>query len=119
MDHESTNTYPGGTTVDTTIVLFLLAAEIGVSAVSVSIEMLLLTVTTLMVMVLPFFLHAWEPGRFLRWLGVRSLVLLAGVAAGYSLQGPLEYLPMTLLIPAAMVSCYLQFYFILRPHPAK
>lgn len=119
MAQSDLNNTDNGTLIDTTIVLFLLTLEIGRSARSLSIETLLVTITAIMVMVLPFFLRVFDLGEFKVWLGKRVAIAAVGVLIGMILPTSLAFVPMTLLIPAAMVSCYVQFYSLFRLRLAK
>lgn len=119
MAQTELNNTGNGTLIDTTIVLALLTLEIGRSARNLSIETLLVTITALMVMVLPFFLRGFDMGEFKSWLGKRIAVAVAGIAIGLILPTSLAFVPMALLIPAAMVSCYVQFYSLFRLRLAK
>ena len=119
MAQTELNNPSDGILIDTTIVLFLLMLEIGRSARNLSFETLLVTITALMVMVLPFFLRSFDLGEFKLWLGKRVALAAAAIALGMILPSSLEFVPMALLIPAAMVSCYIQFYSLLRLRLAK
>lgn len=116
-----------GFAVDTTFVLFFLAIEFGRSFSDISIDSALLALTLLMLIVLPYFLPAGEKPDFVNWLLGRSLiagfaVLLGAVfqqSLGVVLPETFRFLPMTLLMATAMVSCYIQFYGFLKLRPAK
>lgn len=103
--------------VDTTFVLFFLAVDFGQSA-AVSPESALSLLTLGMVLVLPYYLPTdSEKPDFVGWLLGRSLIAVFAVVLGMMFQQSLgillpetlKYLPMTLLILTAMISCYLQF----------
>lgn len=113
---------------DTTFVLFFLALEFGRTVESFTFDAVLLLITMLMVIVLPYFVTS-DAGRcgFVRWLGGRSSIALFAVLLGFAfsqtigtvLPEALRFLPMTLLILAAMLGCLVQFYGLTRPRLAK
>ncbi len=114
--------------IDTAFVLFFLALEYGRAVQMFSLDGLLMGTTMLMVLALPYFLpsrHA-QP-LFANWLIVRGSVALVGITLGFAfkqslgvvLPESLRFMPMTLLILAAMVSCYVQFYGLLKLRLAK
>ncbi len=114
--------------LDTTFVLFFLALEFGQSAQFFAIDSLLMSITLLMVMVLPYFLPSEsEPPAFGQWLVGRIAIGAIGVIAGLGFRQSLgvlvpetlKFVPMTLLIIAAMLSCYLQFYGLMKLRLAK
>ena len=117
-----------GFAVETTFVLFFLAIELGQSFSLFALDSLLLAATLLMIAVLPYFLYSSEEKpRFGNWLFGRILIagfaLLLGVAfkqtLGVVLPETFRFLPMTLLIATAMISCYIQFYGFLKLRPVK
>lgn len=105
-----------GMGIDTSAVLLFLTAEVGRTGNFGSIETLLMGVTILMVLVLPYFLpSAPEDGLSLAgWLAFRSLVAVLGVALGLALPDSMRFLPMNLLILAGIFSCVFQFYGLMR-----
>ncbi len=114
--------------IDTTFVLFFLALELGRTADLMAFDTFLLSVTTLMVMVLPFFLPSEsEPPAFKMWLSGRISIAVVGLVVGFAFQRSigvllpdfLKFVPMTALIIAAMVSCYFQFYGLMKLRLAK
>lgn len=114
--------------VDTAIVLFFLAAEYARSFRVLSLDAILMAFTTVMVMVLPYFLPSGlRCSSIWNWLAGRSVVLFAGLlagaafgqVAGYTLPEGIRFLPMTLLVMASMVSCYIQFYSLIKLRTAK
>ena len=118
----------GRTSIDTTFVLFFLALEYGRAVQVFSIDGLLMGITIMMVLVLPYFLIAEaERAEFGIWLAGRSAVALLGVVSGYAfklavgvfLPEGLSFVPMMLLIVAAMVSAYVQFYGLMKLRLAK
>ena len=112
---------------DTTFVLFFLALEFGRTFSSLSFDNIFLCLTLLIVMVLPYFLAANEEPNFSGWLFGRSLIagfaMLLGMmfkqSLGVVLPETFKFLPMTLLIITAMLSCYIQFYSFLKLRLAK
>jgi len=114
--------------LDTAAVLFFLAMEFGRAVELLSIEGLFMGITLVMVLVLPFFLPSGSESESLTaWIVGRSIVAAAGVSlglgisrsAGSVLPEMVAFLPMTFLILASMVSCYIQFYGVLKLRPAK
>jgi len=114
--------------VDTSFVLFFLTIELARTASFFSVDTLLLSLTTMMVLVLPYFLIE-ENGvpAFGRWVSGRlvivALAALIGVGVrqslGVLLPESVAYLPMALLIVSAAVSTYFQLYGLLRLRVAK
>ena len=109
--------------VDTTFVLFFLAIDFGQSAVGFGLDSILSAGTLGMLLVLPYFLpSSVEKPEFTGWLMGRILITVFAIALGIMyrqalgvvLPAEFRFLPMTLLIATAMVSCYLQFYAIIR-----
>lgn len=110
-------------TLDTTFVLFFLAMEMGRSGFDLDFESLLSTATLAAFVVLPYFLpFSGEGGSFGRWLVGRMFVAAAGAmcgfvlgqAAGTLLPEAFRFVPMTLLIVAAIICCNIQMYGILK-----
>jgi len=116
-----------GFAVDTSFVLFFLAIEFGRTFLSLSFDNVFLFFTLLMVVVLPYFVLSDEKPSFGNWLLGRSLIagfaILLGVmfkqSLGVVLPETFRFLPMTLLIVTAMLSCYIQFYGFLKLRLAK
>lgn len=116
-----------GFAVETTFVLFFLAVEFGQSFRSVSLDNICLAVTLLAVAVLPYFLPSEDKPSFGSWMIGRTLIVgfavLLGVmykqTLGAVLPEMFRFLPMTLLIVTAMLSCYIQFYSLLKVRLAK
>lgn len=114
--------------VDTAFVLLFLAMEYGRSVRVFTPDGVLMAITMGMVLVLPYFLpSSWNAPAFSTWLLARTFVILIGLVFGavfnYSLEPVLpvsfKSLPMTFLILASMISCYIQFYGVLRLRLAK
>ena len=107
-----------GIEVDTTFVLFFLAVEFGQTLTSLGFETILMAITLVSMVALPYFLMSNNKPKFGNWLVGRSLIatfaILLGIAfkqsLGVFLPETFRFLPMTLLILTAMLSCYFQFY---------
>ncbi len=116
-----------GFAVETTFVLFFLAVEFGRTLTRISFDNFLMVITLLMVIVLPYFLAADAKTNFVNWVFGRSLIagfaILLGAlfnqTLGVVLPETFRFLPLTLLIVTAMLSCYIQFYGFLRLRLAK
>ena len=113
--------------IETTFVLFFLAVEFGRSFSGLTLDGVFLALTLLMVAVLPYFLPSNEKPGFGSWILGRSSIavfaILLGVlfkqSLGVVLPDTFRFLPMTLLIVTAMLSCYIQFYSFLKLRLAK
>ncbi|MEO7672738.1 MAG: hypothetical protein ABIU09_01505 [Pyrinomonadaceae bacterium] len=112
---------------DTTFVLFFLAVDCG-QRFTFGIDGMLSAVTLAMFVVLPYFLPSREEKPdFERWLFGRvciaAFAILLGAifrqTLGVFLPDMLRFLPLTLLIVAGMISCYIQFNSLLRFRLAK
>ena len=120
MTRDNKINFGGSFAIDTTFVLFFLALELGRSASGFGLDTLLLSITTLMMLVLPYFLPSGaESPAFGPWLALRGFVAVVGVGLGVMLPASLGFMPMTLLIIAATVSCYVQFYSLFKLRLAK
>jgi hypothetical protein len=128
FDREQNETAGGKSfAVDTTFVLFFLAIEFGRTFSRQSLDNVFLFATLLMILIVPYFLTAGEKPNFSGWFFGRSLIasfaMLLGMmfqkSIGVVLPETFKFLPMTLLIVAAMISCYVQFYNFLKLRPAK
>lgn len=104
---------------DTAVVVFLLALECGRAVQFLSIEALLMGIAIVMLLALPYFLQPIVEITFGKWLAGRAIVALGGIGLGTILPVSMQFMPMTLLIAAALVSCYLQFYGLMRLRLAK
>jgi hypothetical protein len=109
--------------IDTTFVLFFLAVDFGQSVFSFGLDGLFSGLTLLMLIVVPYFLHSdSEKPAFGNWLLGRILIAFFAVGLGMMFKQTLgvvlpetfRFLPMTLLIASAMISCYIQFYGIMK-----
>lgn len=113
---------------DTTLVLFFLAVDFGQSLDSFGFDSVLSSLTLVMLVILPYFLpFAGEKPVFGNWLFGRTVIGLFAVAIGAAfrqalgtvLPDALRFVPLTLLIAAAMFSCYLQFFGMLKVRLAR
>ena len=132
MDHTSDKTtgfgFGGMLGIDTTFVLFFLALEYGRGVQMFSIDGVLMGTTMLMVLALPYFLPSGvEKPLFANWLAGRGAIALFGIilglvfrqSIGVVLPESLRFVPLTFLILTAMVSCYIQFYGLMKLRLAK
>lgn len=116
-----------GFAIDTTFVLFFLAVEFGQMFGSFGLDTVIFAITLLMMLVLPYFLPSDEKQSFGNWLLGRSLIAGFAISVGAAFKQTLgvvlpetfRFLPMTLLIVTAMLSCYIQFYGFLKLRLAK
>lgn len=113
-------------TLDTTFVLFFLAMDLGTASFSWSLGLPLVTLTAFLVV--PYFLpFGGDSEGFAKWLGGRMIVaamgatfgLMLGQAVGTVLPDLFRFVPMTLLIVAAIVCCNVQIYGILKHRLAR
>ena len=107
--------------LETTLVLLFLAVEYGRAGQFLSIDAGLMGVTMLMVLVLPYFLPSADSAEqsFGTWITFRGAVMAFGLALGLLLPESMRFMPMTLLLVAAIASCYLQFYGLMKLRLAK
>lgn len=114
--------------IDTAFVLFFLALEYGRAVQAMSVDGLLMSITMMMMLVLPYFLPSrYELPTFSNWILVRGSVMLSGMVLGVAfkqslgvvLPEALRFAPMTFLILASMISCYIQFYGLMKLRLAK
>lgn len=116
-----------GFSLDTSFILFFLAIEFGQTFSSFNFDAAFLFLTLLVIAVLPYFAASGEKPVFRKWIFGRSFIIgfavLLGIMFKQSLGAVLpetfRFLPMTLLIAAAILSCYIQFYGFLKLRPAK
>jgi hypothetical protein len=121
---ESTGGNEKGFAIETTFVLFFLAIEFGQTFQLFSLDGFFLALTLAAIAVLPYFLpsSSGEKPDFGNWLLGRSLITGFGILLGVMFKQSLgvvlpemfRFLPMTLLIITAMLSCYIQFYSLLK-----
>ena len=105
-----------GMGIDTALVLLFLAAEVGRYGNFASLETLLMGVSMLILLVLPFFLPSateFEPS-LTKWLILRGLAAIVGLTFGLILPEPMRFLPMSFLILAGICSCFVQFYGLMK-----
>lgn len=123
MTRDNGFNFGGGSTIDTTFVLFFLSLELGRSTDVFAFDTFLMAITTVMFAVLPYFLPSTaEPPAFSRWIAGRAIIAMFGLflgvgfqrAIGTVLPETMSFLPMTCLIVAAMASCYFQFYGMMK-----
>ena len=109
--------------VDTTFLLFFLGIDFGQSSMEFALESLLSIVMLGMVLVVPYFLPTLdEKPEFSDWLMGRSVITIFAIGLGVIFRQSLgvllpetfRFLPFTLVILTAMLSCSLQFYGMIR-----
>jgi hypothetical protein len=112
--------------IDTTFVLFFLAIEFGQIINNFALDTVFFALTLVMLIVLPYFLPSDEKPGFGNWVLGRTLIAAFAVSLGVMFKQSLSvlpemfrFLPMTLLIVTAMLSCYIQFYGLLKIRLAK
>ena len=110
-------------TLDTTFVLFFLAMDLGRTSFGLNLETTFSGITLVAFWVLPYFLFSeGERVGLARWLLGRGMVAVTGVmfglvldqAVGTLLPETFKYVPMSLLIVAAIICCNIQIYAILK-----
>ena len=115
-------------TLDTTFVLFFLAMDLGQASLTMSLATILQLVTLLVFLVAPYFLpFTGDQQSFSKWLIGRIVVgavgitfgLMLGQAIGTVLPDAFRFVPMTLLIVAAIICCNVQIYGILKHRLAR
>ena len=118
----------GQFTLDTTFVLFFLAMDLGQISLTVSAATVLQLVTLVVFLVVPYFLpFTGDQQGFSKWLIGRIVVgavgitfgLMLGQAIGTVLPDAFRFVPMTLLIVAAIICCNVQIYGILKHRLAR
>lgn len=126
--HRQESEFGGLISIDTTFVLFFLALEYGRAVRLFSVDGVLMGTTMLMVLALPYFLPSrYAKPTFSNWIAGRTAIaclgLLLGIAMSYSVGTILPvgfgFIPMAGLITAAFISCYIQFYSLLKLRPVK
>ena len=112
--------------IDTTFVLFFLAVEFGQMIGNFALDTAVFAVALAVLLVMPYFLPSEDKPRFGNWLLGRTLIAAFAVSVGVMFKQSLgvlpetfRFLPMTLLIVTAMLSCYIQFYGLLKLRLAK
>jgi len=112
--------------IDTTFVLFFLAVEFGQMLGNFALDTVFFAAALLTLLVLPYFLPSEDKPSFGNWVLGRTLIAAFAVSVGVMFKQSLSvlpemfrFLPMTLLIVTAMLSCYIQFYGLLKLRLAK
>lgn len=114
--------------VDTSFVLFFLAVDFGQSAAAFGLETILSGLMLGILLVVPYFLPTdAELPEFRSWLFGRCVIAAFAIILGVMFRLGLgvvfpevfRFLPMTLLIVTAVVSCYIQFYAMIRLRLAR
>ena len=120
--------HEGPVSIDTTFVMFFLALDLGQSVAHAGLDTIFSAVTLAMVVVLPYFMRAKEFRPDLgKWLVQRLTITLFAAFLGvifHQALGPVfpesfRYLPLTLLLIAAVVGTYVQFAHVYRFRLAK
>lgn len=113
--------------LDTTFVLFFLAFDCG-QRFAFGVEGFLSALTLIMFVVFPYFLpYNGEKPVFERWIlgrtAIAAFAILLGLmfrqSLGVFVPETLRFMPFTLLIVAAVISCYVQLYSVLKLRLAK
>lgn len=100
--------------LDTSILLFFLTAELARSATFFGLDTLLLTIAALFVLVLPYLLIEVNGiPAFGKWLRPRLVFAGAGVLFRAAPES-IGHLPMTFLILSAVVCSYIHIYGLLK-----
>ncbi|MBX7060761.1 MAG: hypothetical protein K1X52_03825 [Pyrinomonadaceae bacterium] len=104
--------------LDTSVLLFFLTAELARSATFFGLDTLLLTITALVVLVLPYLLIEIDGvPAFGKWLRPRLAFAGVGIGVGVifrSAPASIGHLPMTFLILSAVISSYIHIYGLLK-----
>src|SRR6188768_4368440 len=109
--------------VDTTFVLFFWGIDFGQSSLAFALDSVFSVLTLGMLLVVPYFLPSMEEKpEFIDWLMGRSVITIFAIALGVIFRQSLgvvfpetfRFLPFTLVILTAMLSCSLQFYGMIR-----
>jgi len=109
--------------VDTTFVLFFLAMDLGQSFAGFTADSILSLLTLGVLLSAPYFLPtSGTKPAFGNWILGRAIIAAFAVSIGLAFKQALgivlpetfRFLPMTMLIVTAMVSCYVQFYGLMR-----
>ena len=118
----------GQFTLDTTFVLFFLAMDLGLVSLSMSFATVLQLATLVVFLVVPYLLpFTGDQQSFAKWIIGRIVVaavgitfgLMLGQAIGTVLPDAFRFVPMTLLIVAAIICCNVQIYGILKHRLAR
>ncbi|MEO5860337.1 MAG: hypothetical protein ABIR33_15490 [Pyrinomonadaceae bacterium] len=126
--NESASEVAGQFTLDTTFVLFFLAMDLGLVGLNLGLATGLQFLTVVVFLVVPYFLpFTGDQQGFSKWLIGRIVVgavgltfgLMLGQAIGTVLPDAFRFVPMTLLIVAAIVCCNVQIYGTLKYRLAR
>jgi hypothetical protein len=109
----------GSIGIDTLLVLLLLTVEYARAGEFLSIDSGFMGLTVLAVLVLPYFLPSADGEPFGKWIVSRVAVVGLGLVLGSALPESMRSVPLTLLLAAAMASCYVQFYGLTKLRLAK
>ncbi len=109
-------------TLDTTFVLFFLAMDLGQTSFGLDLESFVSGMTLIAFLVLPYLFFPEGRVSFARWLTGRGMVAVTGAmfglvlnqAVGTLLPEAFRFVPMSLLIVAAIICCNIQIYAILK-----
>lgn len=127
-ESEASGETAGHFALDTTFVLFFLAMDFGLLGLSMSPVALLQIATLVVFLIVPYFLpltgdelgfYKWLIGRIVVGAVGISFGLMLGQAIGTVLPDAFRYVPMTLLIVAAIICCNVQIYGILKNRLAR
>lgn len=114
--------------MDTSVVLFFLAMEIGANGSKDLPGLLLGTLVLTVTASLPFWLKGAKSLRFPAWLAGRIVIASAGLTVGLffglatqagALPGAARFVPLSLLIVAGIISCNVAIYGIIRDRLAR
>lgn len=109
--------------VDTTFVLFFLALDMGQGWLNLGLDGVLASMTLGAFIVLPYVLpFGGEKPAFGDWVMGRTVVAATGVTLGLMLNQSIgvllpeavRFVPMSLLIVAAIICCYVRIYGIMK-----
>jgi len=115
-------------TIDTTFVLFFLAVDFGITLFSFGVDSLVSGFMLSILIFVPYLVYSsgekpeftdWMFGRIVIGVFAIGLGILFKQSLGVVLPEAFRFLPLTLLIVAAMIGCYLQFYSLLKFRLAK
>ncbi|MBX3282113.1 MAG: hypothetical protein KF756_06505 [Acidobacteria bacterium] len=104
--------------LDTSVLLFFLTAELARSATFFGVDTLLLSIAALFVLVLPYLLIEVDGvPAFGNWLKPRLVFAGLGIGTGLLFRGApagISHLPMTFLILSAVICSYIHIYGLLK-----
>ena len=116
-----------GRRIDTTFIVFFLALDFGQNLGVFALDTAFLAITLAAVATLPYFLADRTEISLGRWILGRMVIVGFGVtlgllfkqSLGIFLPEQLSFLPMSLLIVTAVMTCYFQFYRFFKPRLSK